>query len=577
MYRMRDLRLDAKSAWTGAATLLALALIANVRMLMDAGVPISEYLPRLAIQGLSVWALVPFIFVIPSWLDRRQSGEAFRIAVVYCASAIGSAVNYLIADLLTHAFGLTPLTMLGSQLVSIFVVGPVWIVMLGKVLEAWLRYRAAQHALVGEALRAEYVRMHETGTIELLHAKVSDWVVGNLSDKGNTMLERLRQLDSGEPDSIMQKFAEDLRGTAQGEVRSVSRELWADASRATIPRPPAGFIWTIVSTQKFAPRLVALVYFAGLLSDAAGSPRFTQEMGSAAIEAGFVWAFLGIANVLMTRLPRQHVRVYIGVWAFIQISNVVSLATLHLEFQPYVVAIHAVFDSVLSSALLLGTSSIWLVQDLMNNQLRQMRQTMDAEWVNRVATMQQLTGISREFATHLHGQVQAGMLAGATALEQAVASRDPIAAQTAMSQVQDLLEQLTILPSHRPKPLPELIRTTCEKWSAVCDIELDLDSRLAGSDSAGGQMAAKVIEEAITNSFRHGQAERIWVRVRANEAGNLEVEVSDDGRGFSRPRAGLGHSFIEFASNGDWSLTRVHDRTVLNASVPVGRLDLSAV
>ncbi len=63
----------------------------------------------------------------------------------------------------------------------------------------------------------------------------------------------------------------------------------------------------------------------------------------------------------------------------------------------------------------------------------------------------------------------------------------------------------------------------CEAVLPADDIELDPDQALA---------LFRILQEALTNVIRHAQATRVEVRLRAVD-GSLELEVEDDGQGFS--------------------------------------------
>jgi signal transduction histidine kinase len=60
--------------------------------------------------------------------------------------------------------------------------------------------------------------------------------------------------------------------------------------------------------------------------------------------------------------------------------------------------------------------------------------------------------------------------------------------------------------------------------------------------------AYRIALEALTNVIRHAEAAHCWIQFRAN--GDLQVEVTDDGRGLpSHPRPGVGlHSMRERAT-----------------------------
>jgi signal transduction histidine kinase len=57
--------------------------------------------------------------------------------------------------------------------------------------------------------------------------------------------------------------------------------------------------------------------------------------------------------------------------------------------------------------------------------------------------------------------------------------------------------------------------------------------------------AYRILQEALTNSFKHGDAKEQAVEVEVNcEAGGIEIQVSDSGKGFDRTRADDGEEHL---------------------------------
>jgi two-component sensor histidine kinase len=74
----------------------------------------------------------------------------------------------------------------------------------------------------------------------------------------------------------------------------------------------------------------------------------------------------------------------------------------------------------------------------------------------------------------------------------------------------------------------------------------------------------EVIEELVSNSMRHGKAQKITLRVR--KAGDKDIEITATDNSTIAPpevqsRYGLGTRIFNLASDGRWSLARVGLRT----------------
>jgi len=61
-------------------------------------------------------------------------------------------------------------------------------------------------------------------------------------------------------------------------------------------------------------------------------------------------------------------------------------------------------------------------------------------------------------------------------------------------------------------------------------VHVDVPEALEVVDDERAQTVLRLVQEALTNALRHGQAERVWISLR-HDGDALTVEVRDDGRG----------------------------------------------
>ena len=121
----------------------------------------------------------------------------------------------------------------------------------------------------------------------------------------------------------------------------------------------------------------------------------------------------------------------------------------------------------------------------------------------------------------------------------------------AMREAQSRLERIRTLLEHglnevrsfigefRPpqwgeKHLQELLESLALQHEAMTDTAVALDVAPAVPDVALPVKIAlyRVMQEALSNAYRHGGARRVTVRVAPGSAGRVAVEIIDDGAGF---------------------------------------------
>ncbi|MDP2956238.1 MAG: PAS domain S-box protein [Longimicrobiales bacterium] len=84
----------------------------------------------------------------------------------------------------------------------------------------------------------------------------------------------------------------------------------------------------------------------------------------------------------------------------------------------------------------------------------------------------------------------------------------------------------------RQIPLPERIADMLDRIRSIWGVGISLDADLGDPvDPELGRQVLRVIQEAVVNAARHGQAGRVAVRVSC-DGGDFVVQVTDDGHGF---------------------------------------------
>lgn len=203
--------------------------------------------------------------------------------------------------------------------------------------------------------------------------------------------------------------------------------------------------------------------------------------------------------------------------------------------------------------------------------------------------------VRRDIAETLHGPVQTQLLVADFTLSQASALVDgaPSQAKEAIAEARrridgvrerDIREISHLLhPSVIKLGLAPAIRSLASRFQPVMDVHLDIASALDGVGSQSEVdvamdirlVAYRVVEEALSNARKHGNAASVAVTVRLNGTKDLLVSVRDDGDGLgaSRVTPGLGLQMIAMSvheSGGAWSLTPNIERGVtLSAILPL--------
>lgn len=190
-------------------------------------------------------------------------------------------------------------------------------------------------------------------------------------------------------------------------------------------------------------------------------------------------------------------------------------------------------------------------------------QHAESEFLERQLSKEQLEAmllkreedrLSRELAKYLHGTIQSRLMASAMALEKAGRKGDKKALERELAQAYESLR----VPSAAYFAAPEEsfkaeINKVVSKWKDLVRIRVSIDKSLNQIESAKSQEIGNAINEGISNSFRHGHASNVSLKIEKSKSG-IKVELIDDGDGPQGGRGGLGQEWFNAIAGGNWSL-----------------------
>ena len=196
---------------------------------------------------------------------------------------------------------------------------------------------------------------------------------------------------------------------------------------------------------------------------------------------------------------------------------------------------------------------------------------LDEKYYESLSIKQETLRVSREIAKYLHTNVQSRIMASALAIEQAGKSGDK---EKMLIEVKSAREML-IIPSAEyfnviNEPMSPSVKNVISKWSDLLEIELvnNLDDNTVSLKALRDLI--DVLNEAITNAFRHGRAEKLKIILTHLENKNIYVNLMDDGVGNLSGKPGLGFETFDRIAGTAWSLknNKVGKGTNLEITIP---------
>ena len=170
--------------------------------------------------------------------------------------------------------------------------------------------------------------------------------------------------------------------------------------------------------------------------------------------------------------------------------------------------------------------------------------------------------LDSKFAQYVHAEVQSQLLACKLLLLKAAESDFELFPPEITKQIIDRMEKIKT-PYLRPvaRITSDRVRELAQSWLGLAEISYSLSPELHELQSYS-DIASQLIEEAVVNSIRHGNATKIAIESRILDD-LLEVVITDNGKlADTKSKGGLGTIlFNTFAK--EWTVSDISGQTVL--------------
>ncbi len=489
------------------------------------------------------------------WLATRLgSGQPLRGRLpwpaVYAMSLLATALGATASWLVGLAFGRSG-QVSASLVLEVFVVGPIWIVLIGSGVVLWQSARTRRQHLQDSLDEIEVLveaGADVTQALEVVTRRELRHALAEVSAHGRKSSTTMSIED-------WQRISGQLREMSRDIVRPLSHSLpRASRTSASWQRGPIGWIRRIVTREDFNPILVAAVFTAGAVSVRVQDYGWFSGLALLAAENALIFAVMMSANTLMRRV-RYRAPVFIGAVALLQIIPLLPWPQV-LGETPTPTIGERIASVIASVILILVASGVKAITSQSQARIEHLQALVDeaSSAGSREAT--EIARITRELASRLHGSVQASLVATALAIETAAGEGRWEDATRSLDSLTGVLHDSTSGAPDEASTLATRIDRVCLPWRAVGEVHRELEAAVADLSGAAVEPVIRVIEEAVTNAFRHGQANRVDINVSAGDEG-IAISIVDDGHGvgdMQRDRWGLGLTSIDEATSGGWSL-----------------------
>lgn len=322
-----------------------------------------------------------------------------------------------------------------------------------------------------------------------------------------------------------------IRDIVQQKLRPLSHELWDREQKRTPGFSSRELVRKALTAKPYRVFAISLLFALGSLQPVVV---LTGEQWTLTLFwlTAPVMVSLPIANAIRKRYEpakQNYVGALIVTSAVGGISGTLLLFLFGIEINPIMTLTSSWWLGTLILAV--GTAAV-AVEDY-GEQRELLSQLaggeLDQEALSAVRTIR-----NRELANLLHSKTQNRMLAQAMRLE----SGSDL--QSELSELRQLIQNLPKTTFDEPTT-----QELSDRWAGIILLRWDLDREPS-------PLQLRVIEEGISNAYRHGLANEIEISLRGDS-----LRISDNGLGPTSGNPGLGSSL--FATAGQWTFKALPD------------------
>ncbi len=164
------------------------------------------------------------------------------------------------------------------------------------------------------------------------------------------------------------------------------------------------------------------------------------------------------------------------------------------------------------------------------------------------------SGASRDLARFLHTNMQTALINSANVIDRATARGDVDAIRLELAKVQELLHLPGSIDHQEPEhSLDSTLRSAKQNWDGLMKVKSSVTGTVKTTTPSETKKLAQVLDEALSNSFRHGNASQVTISLKAAKD-RLILSVSDNGVGPLEGAEGMGSQTFDSIGGENWDL-----------------------
>jgi hypothetical protein len=168
----------------------------------------------------------------------------------------------------------------------------------------------------------------------------------------------------------------------------------------------------------------------------------------------------------------------------------------------------------------------------------------------------EISKITADWLQHVHGNIKPRLYAASLTIQKSAATEDPNEYILALNTAREFLVGFEYANNATSRTRKEELAFRVERWDGIVEIDL-IDHAMAYENCRLSAIElADLIEEGISNAVRHGKCSKISITLEPIESTGIKIEIRDNGTGITSTPPGLGSTFFDTLTAGNWHRER---------------------
>lgn len=424
------------------------------------------------------------------------------------------------------------------------------------------------------SLRQELAKMIKEATLKQVLIEDSSYdvnshaLISRISQLQQNILSTLNDVPSREN---FEARAKDIDALVRKYIRPLSKSQWLDGQ---LVWAKAGFIRMIWEILSVAPLHVWAVLFLTLPFSFIVQYNRYGLLGTLITQVTWLcatWLVQTIAKKLYPAKDGNYRKQNLTILILVIVLITPALYWIHevwsenfFSVQNQLIAhIFSAFTVVL---ILLASSMVISLKDDKVYVLKFIDNVVKEKNLKQVIRSGSQANQDSKYGQYLHAEVQSQLLACKLLLLKAAESNFTLFSPEVTNQINQRLEQIQ-QPYVRSADRIASTRVSelAKSWAGLAEITFELSPEMSESNSKS-DVISQLIEEAVVNSIRHGNAKKIHIK-NFSTAGQEDFIITDDGY-FKEGQSKKGLGTILFNTFTEtWSINREGETTILRFSL----------